>query len=91
MKDAATLAVPNFEAALRGEVTTKEFYKQVGKYRLRLLCRPLAFILELRLDLIDKLNEAEGHTVDEVRVVISKVEEVWEEWPDKGLDDTVRL
>ena len=79
MKDAATLAVPDFEAALRGEVTTEEFYKQVGRYRLRLLCRPLMFLLP-QDKLIDKLNDAEEHTIDEIREVVSKLELAREEY-----------
>jgi hypothetical protein len=79
MKDAATLAVPDFEAVLRGEVATEEFYKQVGRYRLRLLCRPLMFLLP-QDKLIDKLNDAEEHTIDEIREVVSKLELAWEEY-----------
>ena len=79
LKDAATLAVPDFEVALSGEVTREEFYKQVGRYRLRLLCRPLMFLLP-QDKLIDKLNDAEEHTVDEIREVVSKLELAWEEY-----------
>ena len=88
MKDAATLAVPDFEAALNGEVTIKEFYKQVGRYRIRLLCRPLMFLLP-QDKLIDKLNSAEEHTIGEILEVVSKLELTWGEYIGKGLNGTV--
>ena len=74
MYDAATEAIPNFTAALSGKISMKDFYREVGRYRLRVVCRPTTFLFTVSLD---ALYNEEDHTVEELRAVIHKIERAW--------------
>ncbi len=79
MKDAATLAVPNFEAAFEAESMRVTFLKEVDKYSLRLSCRPYEF-LESIPHVYNVLDCRQLHSVAQIEEAVTIAEGAWKEY-----------